>query len=38
MFIDSYLDAWIFKIVVLLITAVLAVVLGNWLYDKSKEK
>lgn len=38
MFIDSYLDVWIFKLVVLFITAVIAVLVGNWLYEKSKEK
>lgn len=38
MFIDSYADALIFKLVMLFITGVLAVVVGNWLYDKRKEK
>lgn len=38
MFVDSYLDFWIFKLVVLFITGVLAVYVGNWLYDKRKEK
>ena len=38
MFIDSLLDAYIFKLIVLFVTAVLAVYIGNWLYDKRKEK
>ena len=38
MFIDSYLDVWIFKLVTLFVTGVLAVILGNWIYEKKKQK
>ena len=38
MFIDDIIDAYIFKIIVLFITGVVSVLLGNWLYDKRKEK
>ena len=38
MFINDYTDAFIFKIVVIFITVLLAVILGNWIYDNKKEK
>lgn len=38
MFIDDITDAYIFKIIILFITGVVSVIVGNWLYDKRKEK
>ena len=38
MFINSLMDVWIFKLVALLISLVVAIVLGNFMYEKSKQK
>lgn len=38
MFVDDITDVYIFKIIVLFITGVASVIVGNWLYDKRKEK
>ncbi len=38
MFVDSLSDAYIFKVIVLFTTGVIAVVVGNWLYEKTKQK
>jgi len=37
MFVNDIVDAYIFKIIVLIFTIILAVWLGNWLYN-NKEK
>lgn len=35
---DSLLDVYYFKLLVLLITAIIAVLVGNALYEKNKDK
>ena len=35
---DSLLDAYLFQIVIIFITAVIAVLVGSWLHNKSKDK
>lgn len=37
MFVDDLLDAYIFKVIVLSITVIIAVFVANWLYN-NKEK